>query len=483
MRRTRWAQICAGFVLGAAACAAPAESEPAAAISPPPAWGVGGQATEQAPDDAVLAAAHGLEPWWRGFEAPALSAAIAEALAAQPDLAAAAARVEAARAQARAVAGARLPQLALDLDLTRSRRNFIGLPVPGAPAVLPVTTDQHALGAQLAWEVDLSRRLAAADAAALADLQAAELDHAGLALMLAGQVARTWLLLAEQERRVEIQRELARIASQQSDLARRQLAAGTGAAAAVPAAGAAADAALAELARAEADASSTRAHLAALRGRAAGAPTADLAPPLPRLPAAVPAGLPADLLARRPDLAAAERRVRAARARRDQARAELWPRLTLTAGAGTSSSELGDLLSGDFRVWSLAAGLFQPVFAGGSLRARAAAAAATAEASEAEFVAYALRAFAEVESALAAEASWQEAATRLQAAAAAWSAEAARAERRFAAGTGDAAQTLAARARALEAEAAASSARLAALLHRVDLHLALGGGFRADTRP
>src|SRR5690606_19001087 len=83
----------------------------------------------------------------------------------------------------------------------------------------------------------------------------------------------------------------------------------------------------------------------------------------------VPAGLPSELLRRRPDLQAAERRVAAAGCRVESAQAALYPRLSLTGSAGTQSTDLEDLVDTDFRVWSLGANLLEPLFRGGALRA------------------------------------------------------------------------------------------------------------------
>ncbi|MGH6635444.1 MAG: TolC family protein [Gammaproteobacteria bacterium] len=89
---------------------------------------------------------------------------------------------------------------------------------------------------------------------------------------------------------------------------------------------------------------------------------------LPELPAPAPAGLPAELLQRRPDLRAALARLQAADQRVAGALAALLPRLTLTGGAGVRSSDLAELIDPASGVWSIAGGLLQPLFTGGRLR-------------------------------------------------------------------------------------------------------------------
>ncbi len=95
----------------------------------------------------------------------------------------------------------------------------------------------------------------------------------------------------------------------------------------------------------------------------------DAAADLSKLPPPIPAGLPSALLARRPDIIAAFKRLRASDARIDAARADLYPRLSLTASGGYTSDELKNLLTGDASVWNLVANLVQPLFNGGRLRA------------------------------------------------------------------------------------------------------------------
>jgi NodT family efflux transporter outer membrane factor (OMF) lipoprotein len=201
---------------------------------------------------------------------------------------------------------------------------------------------------------------------------------------------------------------------------------------------------------------------------------------LPEVPGDIAAGLPAGLLIRRPDLIAAERRLVAAEARVDEARALLYPRLSLTAGGGTASQELSDLLDGDFRVWNLVGNLFQPLFQGGRLRAGVDL--ADARVREA-FEAYAdvlLNALAEVESELAAEEFLAGRERELAIATEQATAALKLAEERYASGLEDIITVLAAQRRTVEAESAYLDVRRRRLDARVDLHLALGGGFEAS---
>jgi NodT family efflux transporter outer membrane factor (OMF) lipoprotein len=471
----------AGFFI---ACSAPRDtsSDPLdLSFTPPSAWSGDDAGPSAAASDADVESLP-LSPWWQDFADPALDAEIRAALRLNPNLRRAAAQVDAARAHARAVAGAQAPELNAALDLSRGRSNLLGLPIPGAQEIIPYTTNAHGLGLQMAWELDLWSRLDAAAQSAARDSQAVQAEREGLALALSGQIARSWLILIQQSALTGILERRAQIAEQMLALTRRRLADGTGSAAAITASSAVLSSRQADLARARAGASDTRTQLAALCGRYPTPAAVHATPPaLPPLPPPPPAGLPAELLARRPDLAAAELRVRAARSRAQMADAALLPRVVLTASGGSTATDLSDLLSGDFRVWSLAGSVFAPIFAGGRLRAEADAAQAESAAFEAEYVGRALTAFAEVESALASEFFLREVWQRQQDLTAAWTREAALAQRRFTAGSGDASAVLAAADLALEAEAAEQASALLLLLNRVDLHLALGGGFTAAT--
>ena len=124
---------------------------------------------------------------------------------------------------------------------------------------------------------------------------------------------------------------------------------------------------------------------------------------LPEISNEIPVGLPADLVNRRPDLAAAERRLAAAYAGVSSAKSALLPQISLTGSGGTSSNELSDLLDGDFSVWSIAGRLLQPIFQGGRLRANVDFSKSQAEIALAQYHLAVLNAFAEVENAIANE--------------------------------------------------------------------------------
>ncbi|HEV2977977.1 MAG TPA: efflux transporter outer membrane subunit [Casimicrobiaceae bacterium] len=129
----------------------------------------------------------------------------------------------------------------------------------------------------------------------------------------------------------------------------------------------------------------------------------EVARQLAAMPAPVPVGLPSELLERRPDVIAAERRVAAAFNRVEEARAAQLPRISLTAGGSTVSSELFVLQNHSNPVWSLGANLVAPLYQGGALRAQVEIRTAEQKLAVADYARVAQRAFSDVEGALSAE--------------------------------------------------------------------------------
>ena len=216
--------------------------------------------------------------------------------------------------------------------------------------------------------------------------------------------------------------------------------------------------------------------LEVLLGRYASA-TVSTPSTLPDTPPAIPGGLPAALVSRRPDLVAAERRIAAARQRLHVARADLYPRFSLTGSTGTATSALTDLIDGDFGIWSLLGNLLQPVFQGGRLRAGVDRAEARAAEELATYANTALQAFAEVETALAAEEFLAERERHLETSVEQSRAAESLADDRYRIGLDDYVTVLESQRLALQAERDLIGARRQRLENRVDLYLALGGGF------
>jgi NodT family efflux transporter outer membrane factor (OMF) lipoprotein len=338
------------------------------------------------------------------------------------------------------------------------------------------TSNNFGVSLNVSWELDVWGRIRSAAAAAVANVQSQRADYAAATLSLAAQTTKSWFAVIESRQQVELAeatvvsyRETARQAKDRVE---------GGVQSPVDQ-----DLALANLASAEALLQDRRQlldvalrQLEVLLGRY---PTGLLntEAELPAIPAPVPAGLPAELLRRRPDLVAAERQVAAASQQIVSDQAALLPRISLSASGGSASSELQDILSGDFLIWSLASNLVQPVFEGGRLRARIAVAEGRHKETLEAFAQLALQAFSEVEIALAAEAFLTERERSLEAAATAAESAARVSGNRYVQGVDQLIVVLEGQRRALDAQGALLSVRRQRSDNRVDLHLALGGGF------
>jgi NodT family efflux transporter outer membrane factor (OMF) lipoprotein len=467
MKRLAWPLAC---VLLTGCVSAPERRQPELRVAVPEAWTADEGGTTGAPDTR----------WWEALGDPRLATLVDIVLEENHDLAAAVARLDRAAAQAK-IAGADLePMLGLGLDAVRRRQNFIGFPFGGGGGGVPsVTFESYGVSLDASWEVDLWGRVRAGARAAVAEMQASAADLRAARLSISAQTAKLWFLILEARQQVALADESARSFRLSAGQVRSRYEAGIRSPLDLRLA-------LSNLAFAEALVQARRdqldravRQLEVLLGRYPDGTLLETfdAAELPDTPGPVPAGLPAELLARRPDLLAAERRLAAADQRYRAARRALYPRLTLTASGGTATESLGDLLDGDFRVWSLLAGLTQPLFQGGRLRANVESADATTREALERFVGGVLYAFAEVESALAAERFLAQQEVHLADAAAQLVAARRLAEERYRSGVGIYLVVLESQSRALTAESELLTLRRRRLDNRVDLHLALGGGF------
>lgn len=417
------------------------------------------------------------DAWWEDFDAPPLSEVVRAALEHNHDLLAAAARVEQAEALARIAGADRKPSVSAGLDGARRRQNFIGLPIPGSRGgVLSTTSTNLGVSIDVRWEADLWGRLKAAQRAAVADAQAIAADFAAARLSIAGQTAKAWSSVAEAAAQVDLVRGTVESWERSRRQVRDRYERGLRSPLDVRQANRSVADAEALLALQERQLDRAERQLEILTGNypARALPVTRGVPDPPR---AVPAGLPADLVARRPDLVAAERRLLASSERVLVARRALYPSLALTGSGGTASNELEDLLDGDFRVWSLVAGLARPLFQGGRLRADVDRTRAASEEAVATYARDVLRAYGEVEAALAAERYLATRADRLAEAVHEAGAALDLAGDRYARGLEAYVTVLDAQRALFSAERAALAVRRERFDNRIDLYLALGGGF------
>ena len=415
--------------------------------------------------------------WWAYFGDAGLDETIGTALERNNNLEAAAARIETARAQARIAGAPALPSVDIGLNRTRQRNNSIGLPIPGREdSVLTTINTNIGLAFNVSWEPDVWGKVRSARLASTAELQAAEADLTAARLSLTGQVAKAWFAAIEAARQVGLARASLESYKMSAERVRARFEGGVRPSLDLRLA-------LTEVSRAESTLEQRRQQLDAakrqletLMGRYPEGAYA-LAEDLPHCPRGVPAGLPSELVHRRPDLQAAERRLLAADARIAQSRADLRPSFSLTGSTGTATNRFQDILNGDVLVWSLLSGVTQPLFNNGRLKAQVRQNEAVSREAAALYEDAVLTAYREVETTLAAEAYLAEQEAALEAATKQATAAEQLAEQRYRSGLADIITLLQSQRTALESESALLSLRRARLDNRVDLHLALGGGF------
>jgi multidrug efflux system outer membrane protein len=302
--------------------------------------------------------------WWRGFGSAKLGELIAEAERNNDDLAGAIARVEEADAQARIAGAALLPSLDAGATATRERAQVTGL----GPRVFNVFNPELSAS----YELDFWGKNRALRNAARAAAMASRYDQQTVALTVISSVATTYFQALELRDRIQVAQQNLQNGQNILKGFRAEQSAGTATGLDVAqqeTTVALLNAALPPLLQ---QFRQTVYALAVLVGRTPESLDIDMGTLTELSNPAVVEGLPSQLLTRRPDVAEAEQQLIAANADITVARAALFPDIQLTAAGGYESSALTSLVSPPNRIYSLAAGLTQPIFHGGALRGQVA---------------------------------------------------------------------------------------------------------------
>ena len=314
----------------------------------------------------IDAAAWPAEGWWRGLGDPQLDALVDEALAGSPSLEVAQARLRAAQGDAIAAGAARLPAGTLDAETTRQRYPEHGLFPP--PYAGSYVTDAR-LALDFSFEIDFWGRNRALLAAARSGVEAAEADRAAARLALTVAVARAYVQLDLWYQLLDVTNENLRQQSAILELTQQRVSAGLENTARVKQSEGNVALTRVGVASVEANIELARNQLADLAGagpdRGQRLERPRLAPPSG---IALPSALPADLLARRPDVAAARARVEAAGSGLAAAEAEFYPNVNLTAFAGVQSIGLSQLFQASDRIVGAGPAVHLPAFNRATLR-------------------------------------------------------------------------------------------------------------------
>lgn len=308
--------------------------------------------------------------WWEIFNDAELNALQAQAMEANQDLKAAAARVTQARALQKGASAEWMPRVDAGFGASRQRASNASRGLSAEAPNPPLTLWRAQAG--ISYEVDLFGRIASTVDAATADTQQREALFRSVQLALQADVAQAYFLIRRLDTEQALYRSTVELRGKTLDLVERRYAQG--------------DISELDVARAKSELATTQAQsLGITRQRSVaehalavllGKTPAEFALPahtLERVAVGIPAGLPSSLLERRPDIAAAERAMAAANARIGAARAAFFPRLSLTGAMGYESSELGDLLQWSSRTFLLGplvgTMLSLPIFDGGQRQA------------------------------------------------------------------------------------------------------------------
>ncbi len=455
-------KLCFPLVLIATSCTTTPERNPANPHGATPSYWT----------TASSSAAHIKNKWVDSFADPALTALVNDALNNNFDLKAAAAQVDAAREQVGIEGAGRLPQLSFTPGYQNAQVRDVGLESSRFSAFEALFS--------MSWEIDLWGRIKASQQAVRQEAAAVSADFQGARLSLAARTAQSYFELIEANLLVDVVEQSVKDRRTIVELVRGRFARGL-------TRGLDLRLVLTDLANAEAQLAQARnqvqivtRRLEVLLGRypSGGKKVINQVSTthLPVPPPALSAGLPSQLLERRPDLVAAFSRLRALDSRVESAKKALLPRITLTASGGTSSSDLADLVDPRAVAWNVAAGLVQPIFTGGRLKGEIRLNEARTVEALNNYRSAALNAFREVEQTLAAE-FW----LRAQEQALKEAVEQTRASRKLAVysyrqGLIEILTLLDSYRSTLNAQSEYLSVQRQLLSNRIDLYLALGGG-------
>jgi len=409
--------------------------------------------------------------WLGDFNSTTLNSLVQEAIKNNPDLRVTAARLKIAQADVKIVGADRLPKLTATALASRTKRNSAsGFKITSS------RNNRFSPTLDLAWELDVWGRLADVRTAALLDAEEATANLQAAQLSLAANTAKGWFNMAESELQATLAEQTYRSYTNNLAVLEEGLQRGLTKALDVRLMRTSVRNAEGTLQLRLRERDATRRSLEVLLGRYPknGIPKNES---LPTIGKDIPVGLPSQLLLRRPDIVAAQRNYLAAHRRTSAAKKDRLPQIRLTSSYGTSSDELKNVLDINNNIWSLAANLTKPILDGGKIRSQIERTRAQQEETRYNYVQVALQAFAEVETALAAESylTKQEAALRASVV------EAIEAEKLamddYTAGLADIVTVLESQRRVFDAKRSLIDLQNLRLQNRIDLYLALGGEF------
>jgi len=417
-------------------------------------------------------------PWWVIFQDPALQALIREAIANNLDLRDAAARVEEARAQAGVAKSFLYPELGATAGYGTRQLSRASEPPETVTGDRKVTNWNA--GFTLSWEIDLFGRLRRQNEAAFALYLATNEARRGVLITLVADVASNYLLLRDLDLQLEIARRTLQANDEMVAFYRNRLQGGVSNRLEL-------DRAIANRARTavvipglEQQIAATENLLSFLLGRPPGTIPRGITLTDQHMPPQVPAGLPVALLERRPDVVQAEQFLVAANADVGAAKALFFPTINLTGLFGGLSRDVSNLTKSDAAIWSLGAGLFQPIFQGGRIKQNYEASKARFDQALAQYQKAALNAYREVADSLVAIQKLGQARIELEQGVVASRDASKLARSRYDTGLANYLEILNADQQLFDQELQLAQTRGSELVAFVQLYRALGGGWQTD---
>ena len=410
--------------------------------------------------------------WWKQFNDPVLDALVTEALANNKNIKIAAYNVEQAAGFLMSTRSALFPQVGYNATALRersSRNNVITAPSPN-----PYNNLQILAGAS--WEIDLWGRVRRLSEAAQASLLATDEARRGIILSLVSEVAASYIQLRAFDEQLAISKRTLKTYADSVTLFEKQRKYGQVSLMTVQQARSQYETAAAAIPQIEIQIVETENALSILLGRNPGPITrgktlAELAMPV------VPAGLPSQLLERRPDIRQAEQNLIAANAQIGAAKALYYPTISLTGAYGKSSNELEDLFKGPSNTWNYGGSIIGPIFTAGNIRGQVKQAEAAQKAQLSSYELTIQSAFADVENSLVARDKLAEQFTAEQKRVAAYKDYTRLAWLKYNGGYTSYLEVLYAETQLFPAELSATQTQAATLISLVNVYKATGGGW------
>jgi multidrug efflux system outer membrane protein len=414
------------------------------------------------------------QPWWDVFHDPKLQELIDEALGKGYDVQLAAWRVEEARARAGIARSEFWPQIFYGGQWSRGQQSSF------VPPFTHTTQDLHSVNVNFGWEIDLWGRIRRSNEAAKAQYLATEEARKGVMLSLVSEVATTYFQLRELDEELVISKDTVDAFQQTFDLYQRKLNEGAGNALQTSYASAARNQVAAQVPEIERQIEATENQLNFLLGRNPASIPRGLDLASQPMPPDVPAGMPSTLLQRRPDVRQAEQNLISANALVGVATADFFPTISLTGLFGGVSPEVSNLFPAG-RTWSIAAGLFGPLFQGGRLISQYDVAYAQWQQSRVSYEQTVTGAFSETTTVLYAREKLAGSVSELEKTVADYREMVRLTTLRYDSGLANYFEVLYAMQQLFPAEIALARQRLNLLVDYVDIYKALGGGWQIET--